>query len=156
VLWAKAIVLIAIATPVMFLACLSALLLNQAFLGSDGASIGDPGVARALVGAAVAPVAMGVFGLGIGAMLRHTAAGITTYVVTVLVLPALLPAALPQSVGDDVLPYLPTVASQAMYSLSSSENPFRTFSPGASALVLAVWVVVVLAGGASVLARRDA
>jgi hypothetical protein len=155
VLLAKATVLIMVTAPVMLVACLAALFVSQAFLGADGASLGDPGVLRATLGAAAAPVAVGLLGLGIGAVLRHTAAAITTLVAALLVLPALMPVALPRAARDAVLPYLPTTSSQAMYALDDG-NPFKTLSPGAGAVVLALWVVVVLAGAAAVLLRRDA
>jgi ABC-type transport system involved in multi-copper enzyme maturation permease subunit len=156
VLWAKAAVLVAVAAPVMVAACLAALLASHAFLGGQGVSLGEPGVLRAVFGAAAAAVAMGLLGLGVGAMLRHTAAAITTLVAAMLVIPALLPVVLPASVKDSVVPYVPTAASQAMYTIGTGNNPFKVLSPAGGAAVLAVWIVVVLAGGAAVLRRRDA
>jgi ABC-2 type transport system permease protein len=156
VLWAKAVVLVAVTGPVMVTACLAAVLAGQVFLGADGASLGDPGVLRAVFGAATAAVAMGLLGLGVGAMLRHTAGAITTLVAAMLVIPALLPAVLPDSVKDSVVPYVPTAASQAMYTIGTGDNPFKVLSPPGGAAVIAVWIVVVLAGGAAVLHRRDA
>jgi ABC-2 type transport system permease protein len=89
-------------------------------------------------------------------MLRHTAGAITTLVAATLVVPALLPVVLPHSVEDSVAPYSPTAAAQAMYAIGTGNNPFKVLSPAGGAGVLAVWIVVVLAGGAAVLRRRDA
>jgi hypothetical protein len=156
VLWAKAVVLVAVAAPVMVAACLAALLASDAILGADGASLAGPGVLRAVLGAAAAAVAMGLLGLGIGAILRHTAGAITTLVAGMLVVPALLPVVLPDSVKDSLVPYVPTAASQAMYAIGSGNNPFKVLPPAGGAAVMAVWIAVVLAGGAVVLSRRDA
>jgi ABC-2 type transport system permease protein len=155
VLWAKAAVLVAVAGPVMVAACLCALLASRAFLGADGPSLGDPGVLRAGFGAAGAAVAMGLLGLGVGALVRHTAGAITTLVAGILVVPALLPVTLPESAEDVVMPYVPTVACQVMYSVGGA-TPFEVLSPGASACVVALWVAGTLAAGAAVLHRRDA
>jgi len=156
VLLAKAGTLVALATPVIAAACLGALLASRAFLGADGPSLGDPGVLRAAFGGAGAAVATGLLGLSIGAMLRHTAGAIATLVAVTMVVPALLPFVLPESIGDDVIRFVPTAASQAMYAIDSSNNPFPMLSPGNGAAVLALWVAVLLAGGAVVLQRRDA
>lgn len=155
VLWAKALVLAAVTAAVAVAVSVASFLLSQAFAGSHGAGLGDPGVPRALLGAAVYPVAMGLLGLGIGAILRHTAAAITVFVATLLVIPALLPAALSQRLQDAVVPYLPVVAAQALYNLGGS-GPTKMLAPGAGAIVLAGYVIVLLAGGAALLRRRDA
>ena len=157
VLWAKALVLVA-ATGVLSLAvCLASFLVSQAFAGSHGAALGDPGVARAILGAAAYPVAMGLLGLGLGAILRHTATTITVFVAAQLLIAALLPAALSEKLEDTVMPYVPVIAAQAMYALEpSGPFPFKLLSPGAAAAVLAAYVTAVLAGGAALLWRRDA
>lgn len=155
VLWAKAVVLAVVAGAVLLAVCFASFLVARAFSGVD-VGLGDPGVLRATFGAAAAPVAFGLIGLGLGAILRHTAGSITVLVAVMLVIPALLPAALPDSVQDDVTPYSPVAASQALYSVEGTGGPFEMLSPGAAALVIAGWVALVLAGGAAVLRRRDA
>lgn len=156
VLWAKALVLLTATGSVMVVVSFASFLANQAFTGADQRiTLGDPEVLRATLGAAAAPVGWALLGLAVGAILRHTAGAITTYVATLLVVPALLPAALPESIRDDIVPYVPLAASQAMYSVGDT-NPFRTLSPGAGALVMFGWVALALAGGAYVLHRRDA
>lgn len=157
VLAAKALVLLAAMLPVMAVVCLASLLANQAFVDAgERVTLADPGVLRATLGAAIAPVAFGLIGLGIGAMLRHTAGAICVYLVATLVVPVLLPAALPEAIADDVLPYVPVFAAQAMYHVGES-TPFPwLLSAGTGALVLAGWVGLVLAGGVAVLRGRDA
>jgi ABC-2 type transport system permease protein len=155
--WAKALVLAAVIAPVAMAVSGACLLVSQAFAGSAawGVGLGDPGVPRALLGAAAYPVAIGLLGLGIGAILRHTAAAITVFVAALLVIPALLPAALSQRVQDAVVRYLPVVAGQAMYSLGDS-GPTKMPPPATGAVVVAGYVIAVLAGGMVMLRRRDA
>src|SRR5262249_51667277 len=140
---------------VMVAACLAALLASHAFLGADGASLGDRSVLRAACGAAGAAVATGLLGLGVGVVLRHTAGAVTTLIAGTLVVPALLPVVLPHSARDHVVPYSPTAAARAMYAIGTGNTPFKVLSPAGGALVLAIWIAVVLAGGAAVLYRRD-
>src|SRR5262249_18793108 len=125
VLWAQGIALVAVAAPVGVVACLAALLASNAFLGLDGASLGDRNVLRAAFGAAAAAVATGLLGLGLGAILRHTAGAITTLIAATLVIPALLPVMLPRSVQDHAVPYSPTAAGQAMYAVGTGNEPYQ-------------------------------
>jgi hypothetical protein len=155
VLCAKAVALVAASTPVLAVTCLGAFLLCQAMLGRYGASLGDPGVPGAIVGAIVCPVLMGLLGLGIGAIVRHTAGAITALVLVLLVVPGLLGPALPGDREQAIQKYVPTVAGQAMYSVDGSLGPFEALSPGASAAVLIGWVALLLLGGTAVLRRRD-
>src|SRR5262245_61323857 len=85
VLWAKALALAAVTAPVAVAVSVASFLISQAFAGSHGAGLGDPGVPRAILGAAAYPVAAGLLGLGIGAILRHTAAAITVCVAGMMV-----------------------------------------------------------------------
>ena len=155
VLWAKALLLLVVSGVLSLAVCLASFLVSQAFAGSHGVALSDPGVPRAILGAAAYPVAMALLGLGLGAILRHTATAITAFVAALLVVPALLPAALSKAAEDTVLPYVPVVAAQAMYELEA-DGPFKLLSAGAGGAVLAAYVVVVLAGGAALLRRRDA
>jgi ABC-2 type transport system permease protein len=154
-LGAKALVLVVVTGVLSLVVCVASFLVSQAFVGGHGAALSDPGVSRAILGAAAYPVAMGLLGLGLGAMLRHTATAITVFVTALLVVPGLLPAALSQKLEDTVMAYVPVVAGQAMYELEA-DGPFKLLSPGAGGAVLAAYVVAILAGGAALLRRRDA
>ncbi|MFC6014902.1 ABC transporter permease [Plantactinospora solaniradicis] len=156
VLCAKAVALVAATVPVLAVTCLAAFGVCQAMLGRDGASLGDPGVPGAILGATFCPVLMALFGLGIGAIVRHTAGAITALVVVLLLAPALLGPVLPGNREEEVLKYVPTIAGQAMYSVDGGGNPFEALSPGASAAVLAGWAGLLLVAGTAVLRRRDA
>lgn len=156
VLAAKAVAFAALTLPVMAPVCLAEFLVCQAFIGEGGASLGDPGVPGAILGAAACPVLLGLLGLGVGALVRNTAGAVTTLAATLLVVPTLLVAVLPGGWDERVMKFVPTVAGQAMYGLEGNSTPFDTLAPAASAAVLAGWVLVALAGGAALLARRDA
>jgi hypothetical protein len=153
---AKAVVQAAVTLPVMAATALGSFLVCQAFLGDDGASLGDPGVPGAIAGAAFSPVLVGLIGLGVGTAVRHTAGAITTLVAALFIVPVLLGPALPGDMENDVMKYVPTVAGQAMYSVDGGGQPFETLSPGASAAVMVGWAALLLAGGVALLLRRDA
>ncbi|GAA4598376.1 hypothetical protein BJY16_002690 [Actinoplanes octamycinicus] len=156
VLWAKAVALAALSIPVMLVTCVASLVVSQSFAPAAARlGPGDPEVLRAIAGAAAAPVALALIGLGLGALLRHTATAITTYVLVVLVVPALLSGALPESVRDHVVKYVPVAAAQALYAVRSDGNPFTMLDPGPAALVTAGWIALVLAAGGLVVSRRD-
>jgi hypothetical protein len=153
---AKAVVLVAVTGPLAVAVCLASFLTCQLFAGAAGASIGDPGVLRAVLGAAAYPVASGLIGLGVGALVRNLAGSVTVFVAGYLFIPAILPAALPQRIQDDTLQYLPIAAGQALYAMSRDSGPVRLLSPAAGGLVLTAWVLAILACGALALHRRDA
>jgi len=156
VLVAKAAALVALTLPVMLLVSVASFGICQAFLAGDGTSPGAAGVPGAIIGAGVAPVLMGLLGLGLGTALRSTAASITTLVGALFVGPAIVAQALPTHLRDDLMRFVPTVADQAMYGLDGKGTPFPTFSPAVSALVMVGWVVLLLAVGTVVLRDRDA
>jgi ABC-2 type transport system permease protein len=149
VLAAKAVVLLLVALPVMAVASCGALFADRLFAG---APLPESGVVRATIGAAAAPIGLALLGLGLGALVRHTAAAITVYVLSMLVLPALLQAALPDRLGEHVVRYVPVAAAQGMY---AADNPFRMLSPTPAALVLLAWVAAALAAGTLTLWHRD-
>lgn len=72
VLWAKAAVYAAVTLVVGTVTVFTTFLLAQLFLSDTdmGASLTDPGIARAVAGTAVALTLLGVLGLGLGALLR--------------------------------------------------------------------------------------
>ncbi|MBL7257499.1 hypothetical protein [Paractinoplanes lichenicola] len=113
-----------------------------------------PGSGDHIVGAFVAPVLLALLGLGLGALIRHTAAAITVYVLAILVAPALLGAALPDDLGERLVKYTPVAAAQALYT-DRATDPTGMLAPGPGGVALGVWVVAVLVAGAVVVLRRD-
>jgi len=156
VLLAKSLVLAGMAAAVMGPACLAAFGVCQHLIGADGATLGDPGAVRAVLGATAYPIAMGLIGLGVGAVFRHTGLAITVFVAVLLILPAMLAPALPDQVERNLLPYVPVAAAQAVYTQLPGAGGFTLLSPWPGLFVLIGWVSAVLVGGLVVLARRDA
>ena len=118
---------------------------------------GDPAEYQELLLQIRDAVAMGLFGLGLGGVLRHTAVAITVFVAVLLILPAMLGPALPEDLEKKVIPYVPIAAAQAIYTqVRDAAGPFTLLSPWSGLLVLAGWVITLLVAGIVVLNRRDA
>ena len=154
VLWAKAIVFGVATWVVGTLSALAAFFIGQAIFSSKhiGASFSDPGVPRAVFGLGLYLTAIGLIAVGLGALLRNTAAGISSLFGMLLVLP-LLVEALPSSWQSNISPYLPGAAGGALFTLHGDPG---ALSPWVGFGVLCIYVVAALAGGAAVLRRKDA
>jgi ABC-2 type transport system permease protein len=155
VLWAKVVVFATVAFGVMLPAVLGAFLAGQAILSSRGmesAALTDSGVLGALAGSAGYLTGAGLIGLALGALLRNTAASITTVVGTLFLLPGVFQL-LPQSWNDNVGPYLPSNAAAAFMSVTSTDGGL---SAGAGLAVFAGYLAVLLVAAAGLLKRRDA
>ena len=158
VLWAKvgvfgAITLI-LSVPAMFIAFFSAqaILSGHTLFGRDIAlSISDPGVARVVTGGALYLTLAGLFGLGFGAILRNTAAGIATFAAVLFVIPPLLDL-FPTSWNDAVSPYLPSNAGQAIMQFGDSSH---SLGPWTGLGLFAVYTAATIAAAAVLLRRRD-
>jgi len=116
-------------------------------------ALGDPGVLRAVVGGGLYLAMLGLFALGIGAIVRHTAAGITGVIGFVLVLSPLAQL-LPGSFGDHVHAYLPSEAGHLIAQARQGQNDLLT--PWQGYGVFCLWTAVVLIVAAVLLKRRDA
>ncbi len=153
VLWAKtgvyALVALAITIPAAFIAFFA----GQAILSGKHIQIAfmHAGVPVAVLGAGGYLTLVGLFALGLGAIMRNTAAGIATFAGLMFVLPPLI-GILPSSISDSIDPYLPSNAGQAMMQIGHHAH---ALSPGAGLAVFAGYVVAVIAGGAVLLLRRD-
>jgi len=154
VLWAKVLVLAGSLAVVMVIASIAAFLLGQLILG-DGknTTLAADGVLRAVLGSGLYLAGIGVLGIAIGAMLRNTAGAIAVVVATLLIIPGLASLVLPTSWSDNVLPYLPGNSGTAFTSVNGSAT---LLGAGAGAAVFACWLVVLLAGAALLVRRRDA
>lgn len=155
VLWAKAAVFAAASFVIMFAGVVAAFLTGQAILESRelaSAALSDPGVFRALVGAAGYLTGAGLIGVAVGALLRNTAGAITTVVGGLFLVPGLFNL-LPQSWNDTVAPYLPSNAAGAFMAVQATGS---SLSAGAGLAVFAGYIAVLLAAAAVLLKRRDA
>jgi predicted anti-sigma-YlaC factor YlaD len=153
VLWGKigvyALVALVLAVPAAFIAFFA----GQAILSGQHIQIpfSHAGVPGAVLGAAGFLTLVGLFAMGLGAILRSTAAGIATFAGIMYVIPPLI-SILPSSIANSIDPYLPGNAGQAMMQIGHHAN---TLSPGAGLAVFSGYVVVVIAIAAVLLVRRD-
>jgi ABC-2 type transport system permease protein len=155
VLWAKALVFAVVVFVVMGLTSLVAFEGGQAMLSSAGVgvSLGSPGAARAVLGAALYLTIVGLLGVGLGFLIRNTAGAIATLFGLLLVLPAIV-SALPPNLYADVYRYLPMVAgTQVMTTLGGDPT---VLAPWTGLGVFSLYAVAAIAAGAVALRRRDA
>lgn len=125
---------------------------NASHIQQLGVPLGHPGSLRAIFGAALFMVGVGLLGIGIGFAIRNTGGAIAALFGVLLVLP-LLAEALPSSLQQHVVKYLPLIAGTAgMNTVKGTDQ----LGPWAGLGVLGLWVVAALAAGVYVLRRRDA
>ena len=157
VLAAKAVVFAAVALVVGLALSFGAFFLCQVLLSSPAphATLSQPGVVRAVVGAGLLVPVFGLFALGLGAIIRHTAGAITAYVGAFLVLPLIIEA-LPSSLGHPVLKFMPFVIINAMATTGHSFDFAPAFSPWVGFGVMCAYAAVALLVGGWLMVRRDA
>jgi hypothetical protein len=154
VLWAKLVVLAGVILALAVPGILIAFWASQSILHAQPTlqvSLGDPGIARTVIGMALYLVLIAIFAMGVGAIVRNTAAGISAYVAIFFVVPPLL-LLLPSSWRDPINPYLPNNAAQAIGTLSNGND---MLNPGPGAIVFVAYCVIVIGIAAILLKRRD-
>jgi ABC-2 type transport system permease protein len=153
VLWAKLGVFAAVTLALMVPATLAAFFIGQSILSSKHieTTFGQPGVARAVFGSALYVVGVGLLGLGLGALLRNTAAAISTLFGLLFVLP-LLSRLLPSDWQTHVNRYLPVNAGSA---ITNVHNDASSMAPWSGFALFCCYVAVVVALAAWGLRRRD-
>lgn len=153
VLRAKAVVVAVVCFVAGLITALVSFELGQALLDADrSVSLGDPGTYRAVLGSALYLMLTGLFGLGLGTILRGSAGAITGALVLLLVAPPLL-AGLGGSVGDFFQKYFTSNAGgQVVTTVPDSD----LLGPWAGIGVFAIWALALLAIGFALLRSRDA
>ncbi|MEW2353515.1 ABC transporter permease [Spirillospora sp. NPDC029432] len=121
--------------------------------GKISVSLGDPGVLRAVVGSGLYLTVLALFSLAIGALVRHTAAGITGVIGFVLVLAPLVQL-VPGKAGEYLHSYLPTEAGLLIGQAKQAQDDLLT--PWQGFGVFCLWTAVLLTAAAILLKRRDA
>ena len=153
VLWAKATVFATVTLALMVPSVLGAFWIGQSILTSKHlqAKLSDPGVLRAVIGAALYLTVVGLLGIGLGALLRNTAAGISTLFGLLFVLPIIV-RFLPSSWADPINEYLPSSAGEAI----THVHPDPTMlAPWTGFGLFCAYAIAVLIAAAVSLRRRD-
>jgi ABC-type transport system involved in multi-copper enzyme maturation permease subunit len=109
-----------------------------------------PGVPRAVIGAALYLTVIGLFGLGLGAIVRNTAGGIALFAGIMFVIPPLMNV-LPSSWNSAASPYLPLQAGERIMALHQGNQ----LAPWTGFGVLCVYAAVALGIAAVLLRTRD-
>jgi ABC-2 type transport system permease protein len=105
-------------------------LAQQARHGRPHAWFGDPQVTRIVVGAGLVLAVTGIFGVALGAIIRNTAAGLSTITAVFFAAPLLLRLALPAS-DQGFLRFLPSNAGGALWDAAlspTSMTPWTGFA----------------------------
>jgi len=128
------------------------ILAGHTLFGRDiSLSLSSPGATRVVLGGALYLTLTGVFGLGLGAIVRSTAGGITAFAAILFVVPPLL-TVLPTSWDDAISPYLPSNAGQAVMQFGS---PGHTLGPWSGLSLFAGYIGATVAAAAVLLWWRD-
>ena len=152
VLWSKLGVFLVTTLVLGTIASLLAFAAGQAIFSTKDVdeSFTDPHVARAVLGCGLFLAGMGAFGLALGALLRNTAAAITTLTLVLFVVPAIVEL-LPK--GDEIGPWLP---SSAGLTVTVAAADTGVLGPWAGFGLLCAYVAATIAIAAVLLVRRDA
>jgi ABC-2 type transport system permease protein len=156
VLAAKVLVFGMVALVVCEALAFLAFFVGQAILAGSTptATLSGPGVLRAVITTGIYLTLLGLFALGLGTVIRHTAGALSAFVGLLLILPLILQA-LPQSIIDTVAKYLPANIGVSVTGTHASGD-FHTFSPWVGIGLLGLYTLATLLIGCWVLVRRDA
>jgi ABC-type transport system involved in multi-copper enzyme maturation permease subunit len=154
VLWAKLVVFAVVTFVVTTVAAFVAFFAGQAMLSGRHiqTTLGAPDVLRVVVGTGLYLTVVGLLGVALGWIIRHTAGAVGTVFGLLLVLPV-LGDVLPASWALHVTPYLPSMAGQAMTMVLPEPG---MLAPWTGFAVFCGYVAVAVAAAAVLLKRRDA
>ncbi len=155
VLAAKTAVLAAVTLVAGEIMAFAAFALGEAVLRAPAphATLAQPGVLRAVLMAGAYPALIALLGLGLGALIRHTAGAISAVVGVLFVLPLIL-VPLGTSIQNSVGQFMPMIIAEN--SLTAVKPIAHSLSPWAGLGALCLYTAAALAAGAWALARRDA
>ena len=165
VLAAKAILIAVVSFVVGVVGVGLSYLITAPMLSNAGgaADLGDPETLRMFWGTGLYLAAVGLFGLGLGALLRHSAGAIAAVLGVLLLLPSIVQLAMGALEWlRDAYPYLPSTAGERIISIGSSDSMNSGMGipvgldPWGGLGVFAIYIVVVLTAAAVLMRRRDA
>ena len=155
VLWGKLAVFAGAIFSVSLVTSFISFFVGQALLSSHhlNVAITAPDALRSVIGAALYVTVAGLIGVALGALLRNTAAGISTFAAAFFVIPPLT-GLLSASVSNHLAQYLPSNAGEALW--GGTHGVTNVLSPWTGFAVLCGYAVILIAAGAWRLRRADA
>lgn len=155
VLWAKIVVFAVAVFVVGGVGSLLAFEFGQALFQSGAgfhATLSTPYAARAVLGGGLYLVALGLLAVGLGFLIRNTAAAIATLFGLLLVVPILINA-LPTWLNNDISKFLPLTAGTQIMTTVRDANVLSAWEGFG---VLCIYAAVAIGLGAVMLKRHDA
>ena len=151
---AKGLVFAAVIFAFGEVASVAAFWIGQSILHSAhaGASLGQPGVLRAVIGGGLYLTAVAMLGFGLGALIRHTAGALSAFFGLLFATSAFVDL-LPSSWHDTVLKYMPANAGSQIITVIKSG---RALSAWAGYGVLCLYAATAIAVALVAISRRDA
>ncbi|MBB1252997.1 ABC transporter permease [Streptomyces alkaliterrae] len=154
---AKAIVAVGVALAVGLVTAFVSFFLGQLALGSElNASIGEPGVLRAVVGAGVYLALMAALSMGVAWLLRTPMLSFGVLIPLFFLVSGIL-SIVPHV--QDVAQFLPDQAGAAIMAagdMGEFGGIDRAYGPWGGLLIMVLWVAAALAAGYATLRSRDA
>jgi ABC-2 type transport system permease protein len=150
---AKAIIMFVSGLVVGEIIAFSSFELGQLILARHhlNATLSDPGVLRAVIGGGIYLPGLMLLAISLAAIIRHTAAAITTLVGVVFILPGVA-GLLPAVWRHDLVRYLPAESGGAIAAVVRTSD---SLPPWAGLGVFAAWIALTIGIGWLMLTRRD-
>ncbi|QKW09209.1 ABC transporter permease subunit [Streptomyces sp. NA04227] len=127
--------------------------LGQAALGDHSASLGDKGVLRAVIGAALYMTLIALFSMGVASMLRSPMLSLGILMPFFFLVSNILGNV---SATKKVGQYLPDQAGSRIMQVVTPLDDDKPYGPWGGLAIMCLWVAAALIGGYVLLKRRDA
>ncbi|MGW0815593.1 ABC transporter permease subunit [Streptomyces viridiviolaceus] len=152
-LFSKIAVATALALVVGMATSFLAFYLGQAMLGDLKASIGDPGVLRAVIGGGLYMTLITMFSMGVAAMLRSPMLSLAVLMPFFFLVSNILANV---SATEKIGRFLPDQAGSKIMQVVTPVDDDTPYGPWGGLGIMVLWVIASLVGGYVVLKRRDA
>jgi ABC-2 type transport system permease protein len=152
-LFGKITVATALALAVGMVTSFVAFFLGQAMLGPHRASLGDPGVLRAVVGGGLYMTLIAVFSMGVAAMLRSPMLSLGVLMPFFFLISNILGNV---SATKKIGRFLPDQAGSRIMQVVAPAGDDTPYGPWGGLGIMVLWVIAALIGGYVLVKRRDA
>ncbi|MDI3386033.1 ABC transporter permease [Streptomyces sp. B-S-A8] len=152
-LFSKIAVATALALVVAMVTSFITFFVGQAAMGEHRASLGDPGVLRAVIGGGLYMTLIALFSMGVAAMLRSPMLSLGILMPFFFLVSSILGNV---SATKKIGQFLPDQAGQKIMQVVSPLDDDTPYGPWGGLAIMGAWVVVAVLGGYVLLKRRDA